>query len=739
MRRIDSVLVVCVTAIIVFLGAWGPQQAYAANETDPILGTWTGSYIGYDRSGQVERTIKMEVDKHSGSTFSGRITITSEKACWYTFEGTLDDKTGACSFEGSEWLQNSAGYDFAHFEGKLGSGTLKGTVDDDSARTFKLKRTTTKVAAHKSGSKLNYVWTGEYDGASGYTVVRRDYVIRITSCSRITGALKGKAYIKPSKKANKYYGVNGSYRFSGTYDWNTGFMSMQGYSWIQYPVGDDSLDSFDFVSLKGFVDKTGTKISGMSDNGIWQMSSTSENKLFGNVKTTQTYRYPKAYKKTRAAYPALANLTNVATYGMPGLERSSSMTGSTKNMVPQGICIAKDYILVTAYCASEDYCSAIYVLSKKTGKLLKTLETSDANHVGGIAFDGKRVYVARSTNNQVGVIDYSTIKSAVKKSGNVAAVYYEKTIDLWQTASFVTYAKGKLWVGYCAPAKSSANSSYLTGYKVSGSNAETTEIDTYNTVTIEGLPNCANGADFATVDGEVRLVVNVSPGRAKDSTRYVYKVNVKSGSKSLLFKQMMPPMMEESCVSGDYTYTIFESAATKYSTWASGAPCKYIVDRICVGKTSQLFTATNGTYVSLGATSNAASYLIKNSKKLTYCAPSPFNTSKSLTIPAVGTIGEVDRSVTGISPNAFAYASKTKTLTIGTQSLTASSVRNSLKGSKVSTVTVPSEKLKTYKQAFAKSNSGKKVKVKASSSLKTSAVEPKSVAQAASPLAAASW
>ena len=200
--------------------------------------------------------------------------------------------------------------------------------------TFSLK--CVKKALPTYGSKvdkLNRVWKGEYDGYSGYDVVRRDYVLNISSYNHKTKEIKGTAYIKPSKKAAAYDGMNGSYKFSGTFDDQTGLITLQGHTWIQYPVGEYYLD-FEFVKLAGYIDNTGSRITGMSQDGIWKMHAEKKSGLFGNAKTSQGYRYPKAYKKTQAAYPALANLTSVATYGMPGVVKSSSMVGVATDMVP---------------------------------------------------------------------------------------------------------------------------------------------------------------------------------------------------------------------------------------------------------------------------------------------------------------------------------------------------------------------------------------------------------------------
>ena len=67
-------------------------------------------------------------------------------------------------------------------------------------------------------------------------------------------------------------------------------------------------------------------------------------------------------------------------------------------------------------------------------------------------------------------------------------------------------------------------------------------------------------------------------------------------------------------------------------------------------------------------------------------------------------------NVTGIAPGAF-KSCKSTTLSIWSLRLTKKGVKNSLKGSKITTVEVPKELLKTYKRYFTKANCGKKVKV----------------------------
>ena len=84
--------------------------------------------------------------------------------------------------------------------------------------------------------------------------------------------------------------------------------------------------------------------------------------------------------------------------------------------------------------------------------------------------------------------------------------------------------------------------------------------------------------------------------------------------------------------------------------------------------------------------------------------------AKTLAIPATVKHKKVKYTVTGLSASAFKKASA-KVLVVNSTSFTKARVKNSLAGSKVKTVKVPKKKLKAYKAYFAKSNSGKKVKV----------------------------
>ena len=62
-------------------------------------------------------------------------------------------------------------------------------------------------------------------------------------------------------------------------------------------------------------------------------------------------------------------------------------------MIPQGITVAGDYMLVSAYDGSKTTESVIFVINRKTKKLCTTVVMPYASHLGGIAYDGTNIWV----------------------------------------------------------------------------------------------------------------------------------------------------------------------------------------------------------------------------------------------------------------------------------------------------------------------------------------------------------
>ena len=99
---------------------------------------------------------------------------------------------------------------------------------------------------------------------------------------------------------------------------------------------------------------------------------------------------------------------------IPGLAHTDVNGQDCTTMVPQGICIAGDYMIISAYDASGQCDSVLYVLSNTnpaSRKYLTTLVLPNKAHVGGIAFDGSYLWV--SNGRDVSSIQYTELVNAV--------------------------------------------------------------------------------------------------------------------------------------------------------------------------------------------------------------------------------------------------------------------------------------------------------------------------------------
>ncbi len=330
-----------------------------------------------------------------------------------------------------------------------------------------------------------------------------------------------------------------------------------------------------------------------------------------NEGTSTSYRYENRFNAARILYNDFSLITEEY-FAVPGLENTVLTDGSCcNNMTPQGLCVTEEFVFISAYCNVKNYKSdleenlkygdnadklaneenhgkhnsVIYILSKETGVLLKTLVLPDTNHVGGLASDGKNLFVAKSKDEQVSIITSKQIDKAMATKSMIVSADYDVTLDCYCTASFVTYFDGVLWVGVF----NEKEKGELKGFTVDGSFSALTE-----TVSAE-IPAKANGACFAKVNGEICLAVNSSYGRKNPSKIYLYTVSDYGLADMTLNEKdtyTTPPTVQNSCVYEGRVYYIYESAATCYSQVDSpfeikSATCP--VDRVCIGSVENLF------------------------------------------------------------------------------------------------------------------------------------------------------
>lgn len=297
--------------------------------------------------------------------------------------------------------------------------------------------------------------------------------------------------------------------------------------------------------------------------------------------TSTDFRYPDQFERTLSQYSDFQRLYRPELSGaVPGLVYTRFDGSSSGQMVPQGICLAGEYMLITAYDKERRCNSVIYVMSGETAgeqRLLTVLELPEKNHVGGIAFDGTYLWIARSTSGYVSAISYKTLQafaSAGRQSCHIEA--YEQNRYVGVTASFVTYYEERLWVGTYRAFPNGTGS--LAAYVIEGTGEQ---LRLHQETTLE-IPSYVQCARFLKHEKELFLVLAASGGRYMDSAIYLYRAAGQGEEMSIAFsgRYRFPPMAETLSGDGQTTYFLFESAATCYST-RQFQKCPYPVDRIC--------------------------------------------------------------------------------------------------------------------------------------------------------------
>lgn len=267
---------------------------------------------------------------------------------------------------------------------------------------------------------------------------------------------------------------------------------------------------------------------------------------------------------------------------------------SSRNMIPQGLCFADDYIAVSAYDGKGVYNSVLYILDAATKEYLTTVVLEDKNHVGGITYDGEALWIAKSGDNALSKISYDRLCRAVAAGEDSVSMDYDATYAISCRASFVTFYAGLLWVGVFE--NGSDNVSVLRGFAYE----ERQGVSGLYQQDELFLPELSNGAAIQNINGRVCLLVDSSYGRNKASLVHIYELhmeedNFENAVCELKDEFVFPPMVEEVEFYGDAAYFVFESAATKYSM-NSLHRCKYPVDRVCAVNLDKLLPWTSGAY-----------------------------------------------------------------------------------------------------------------------------------------------
>lgn len=307
-------------------------------------------------------------------------------------------------------------------------------------------------------------------------------------------------------------------------------------------------------------------------------------------------------------------LSGCEEFDIPDLSYTEVFGEACNCMTPQGICVAGDYILITAFCnidsykedlvensdelanqlmiASEEtherHNSVLYVMDKDSREHLATLIFDDRSHVGGITFDGEYVWVAKGGNCKIDAYAYSALDECIKlRSYSYPICEPAGEIVCNNVTSFVTYYDNCIWAGTYSG--ETAENGVLVGYSIYEENG-VHAADMHKVIVI---PSHANGADFIEDDGRTYLAITSSYGRNKNSKLFIYdtETDLDPGEDVIQYgvekTHTLPPMAEEICADGNDLYFLFESASTAYSAVESDK-CTNVVNTVCVANVKEL-------------------------------------------------------------------------------------------------------------------------------------------------------
>ncbi len=274
-------------------------------------------------------------------------------------------------------------------------------------------------------------------------------------------------------------------------------------------------------------------------------------------------------------YDILAGEDNLKTFRqtIPGYQ------GLVDIAVPQGLCHIDDYTIITAYNGNEKYREQIDLLTNSSSEreLLELLsydnramlivlnsitneeeaiiKLPDDNHVGGITTDGENLYIAKSSEYEVSVIEYDNLKKCIEN--NETEIEYDKNFKCANLPSYITYDDDTLWIGTWKNENIIDYQSTLCGYEI--------KEDKLEKVNEFVIPQYTNGACFIDKYNQKLLVLSISNGRYMDSFLAAYRVDQDRNEIEKIGQIVAPPLAENIDVVDGNINVLFESGSPIYS------------------------------------------------------------------------------------------------------------------------------------------------------------------------------
>ena len=380
---------------------------------------------------------------------------------------------------------------------------------------------------------------------------------------RWSTATAGNGYIIYMKSSNGYYTEAVRINDMSVSEYIvSGLVPFASYSFIVVPY--KSYDGKEYHAMQS---------NEMSASPTGQVRTSTAAAVF---KTNKKLKKSASFKKYKQFSKYILMDKNVI---VPGISLTNVDGFASSKMVLQAVCIAGDYMLITAYDSKGEEKSVVYVINRYTGTYITTLVLPDSYHVGGIAFDGANIWL--SAGKSVSYFLYADIVAATASGADAVSINYRGNYPVCVQASFISCYKDMLWVGEHKE-KSKAN---MYGYMINDKTVLPTLVRVYKMK----IPSRTQDVEFIT---KKKVVISRSNQTSASASRYYisrmeyHKLDWSKQSSGIIKtkknvgKITMPPMLEGIIYHDGYLYTSFESASI--------ASCPHKLDRICTVKFKKL-------------------------------------------------------------------------------------------------------------------------------------------------------
>lgn len=246
------------------------------------------------------------------------------------------------------------------------------------------------------------------------------------------------------------------------------------------------------------------------------------------------------------------------------------------NQCPQGLCLTKDYVIISTYSAGDDKntLGALIFYDRITGEHVKSFGMENASHLGGIAYDGKNLWICHSNTMEIERISYEFLEHLIRISkqnfidiSNCFSRYPVKNVP-----SCIAFDDGRLYVATHKVYTSSRMLTYTYNQ----------EEDCLEMEKKYFIPSKVQGVTF---DEEGRVYLSTSYGRTKSSYLHIYDSleDLETFFNAPILSIEMPPGSEEIVRTKDDLYILFETACYKYYEGTDGnGTCDYPIDKIVI-------------------------------------------------------------------------------------------------------------------------------------------------------------